>query len=40
MIFGFVDQAFFIEVDHLEVFQDNVGNKQYIANVLVNNITN
>lgn len=33
-------QAFFIEVDHLEVFQDNVGNKQYIANVLVNNITN
>tara|TARA_B100001248_G_C27392792_1_gene463483 strand:- start:1016 stop:2068 length:1053 start_codon:yes stop_codon:yes gene_type:complete len=33
-------KTYFIEVDHLEVFEDNIGNKQYIANVLVNNIIN
>jgi|TARA_R110002074_G_scaffold169679_2_gene331452 hypothetical protein len=33
-------KAYFIEVDHLKVFMDTLGNKQYIANVLVNNINN
>jgi hypothetical protein len=32
-------KTYFIEVEHLEVYEDNIGNKQYIANVLVNNIT-
>jgi hypothetical protein len=32
-------KTYFIEVEHLEVYEDTIGNKQYIANVLVNNIT-